>query len=149
MSKPSLRIIIKSGPLSSVYAKVRGIKRSLKGEPIAGFVPQTVVPMGLSELLLHRKVLGGHPRFHYSLGLAYRERNASGDFELAVQSLQMAIKLGFESPERVRLYLADLQLAAGCNSEAKLLIAELTEMDFTSDELIVFAAVKSVVGAKL
>lgn len=129
-----IRENLKSGRLGGVYAFVRGGKRRLLRQPLAGALPVTFPPMSVEELFRCLPRMRDHSRFQYSLGLAYRDRGLPGDELKAAACLRSAEALGFESPERVAIRRADLENRRGAVREVARLIAGIEPAELTPNE---------------
>jgi hypothetical protein len=129
-----LRERAKTGRLSGLYSHARNWKRTIRGEPLVGIVPQNPEALCLQDLLPLGPPHADHARFHFSLGLAYARVDEPANDRKGLAALRCAALLGFESTERLTLYRAELSSRLGDFTSAREALWPLDPADLTDVE---------------
>lgn len=140
--KTSWRERLKSGPLRNLYRVARNAKRRITGEPLSGNAPMEFVPLTNDELKRLQQTFPQFPRLDYSLALNHLDTNTPEGDIAAWEALHSAASKGFESIERLNLFLALILARNGQKEAAVHKVASYQDYEFTDDERAVLHQIR-------
>ena len=129
-----LREKLKAGSFSGLYRSLRGVKRKLRGEPLSGVLPIELDPLTHEELKPHFKDNPTSARIAFSIALQLMRNPDLSQRQGSWSFFVLAFKLGFESPERIALYLAQLLSTTGHQEDTVSLLKSFESFEFTEAE---------------
>ncbi len=129
-----LREKLKVGFFSGLYRSLRGVKRKFRGEPQTGILPIELNPLTYDELKPHFQLNPTSARIAFSIALQMLRKSGTAQSIGAWRFLILANKLGFESPERIALYTAQLLSSSGRHEAALSLVKPFESFEFTETE---------------
>ena len=129
-----LREKLKVGLFSGLYQSLRGVKRKFRGEPHTGVLPIELNPLTHDELKPHFHANPTSARIAFSIALQLLRRSEPAERFASWNFLFVALKLDFESPERIAVYAAQLLSSFGHHEEALSLVKPFESFEFTETE---------------